>query len=286
MADFSDFSLVYQGLVADRRMLDLYDASRSYYGFARVIAILGHYYSTGEIVSQAPKADIELYLGLPAEGSFKQTVYAAVAGAIIATPFTTFVDHTLRSWLPASDKEMQRVINLLEEQNKLLRTRAGAELKKAPEEPTESHIRDHKTKMDVIRSITSNSFREIFRPVGRSANTVEILAGPDEKPIGIVDEETLRLIESDVPDENESSVEGTVNSFSRSSLTGIIFSSALGRGFRFEYVSETRLPRGDIFSWSQYSGRPIRTRGRFIKFFDGTIKKFEIYAAERVEDKN
>jgi hypothetical protein len=281
MADFSDFSLLYQGRVADQKMLDLYDASRSYYGFARVISVLGHYYSTGEIIAQAPKANIELYIGVPTEGSFKQTVYATVVGTVIAQPFTTFVDHTIRSWLPSPNSEMTRVIQLLEEQNRILR--GASTPAPPPASPPTAMAPDHKTKLDVIRSITSNSFREIFRPVGRSANSVGILAGSDQRPVGVVDQETLALIESDHPDENESIVEGVVNSFSRSSLTGIIFSQEIGRGFRFEYVGETKLPRGDIFSWSQYSGRRIKARGRFIKYFDTTIKKFEIYDVERVE---
>jgi hypothetical protein len=37
-------------------------------------------------------------------------------------------------------------------------------------------------------------------------------------------------------------------------------------------------PREDDFSWSQFSGKPIRLSGRFIRFFDG----FLVYHVERV----
>src|SRR4051794_41126249 len=105
MDEISKFALLYQGGDAERGLLNLYDASRSYYGFSRVLAVLGHYYSTGKIISQAPAAEVDIYLGIPTEGSFKQTVYATVVGGILVAPFTTFVDYTIRSWLPPPDKD-------------------------------------------------------------------------------------------------------------------------------------------------------------------------------------
>jgi hypothetical protein len=278
--DLSKFTLYYHGGVADRGLMNLYDASRSYYGFSRVLAVLGHYYSTGKIISQAPNADIELYIGISEEGTFRQNVYAGIVGAIIAAPFTTFIDYTIRSWLPPNDSDVKKIVQLLEEQNKLLK--AGGHASDG-EAVVKSHVENHKAEVDVMRSITSNSFREIFRPVGKSVEHVGILAGAHENPVGVVDEQMLALIEADRPDPETSVIEGVVNSFSRNSKTGVMFSSRMGRGFRFQYVGETALPRGDIFSWSQYYGRRIQAEGRFVRFFDGTIKRLEIYRAEKFD---
>jgi hypothetical protein len=53
-------------------------------------------------------------------------------------------------------------------------------------------------------------------------------------------------------------------------------------GFRIEYVHKARLPTEDDFSWSQFRQKPIRMTGRFVRFFDGKIKKFLVSHVERV----
>ena len=121
MADLSKFTLFFDGGLAAEGRLDLYDASQSYYGFARVLAILGHYYGHGQIIAQAPFADVELYLSRVEQGSFRQTVLAGTVGAVIAAPFVTFVDYTVKSWLPSPDSDTKRIVRLLEEQNRILR---------------------------------------------------------------------------------------------------------------------------------------------------------------------
>ena len=267
--------------------MDLYDASRSYHGFSRVLAVLGQYYSYGEIISQAPRADVQIYLGHSSEGTFRQTVLAGVTGAIIAAPFTTFIDYTIRSWLPNPDAGQTRVIELLEEQNKLLKEQISAPQRQERiqhEGNIRRHVETHKSELDVIRSITSNSFLDVFRPIGKSVDTVGILAGKERRPVGVVDINTLGLIEADRPDTEITLLQGVVNSFSRSSKTGVMFSAALGRGFRFSYVGSEALPRGDVFSWSQYSGNQIDAEGRFVRFFDGTIKRLEIYRAAKARE--
>lgn len=282
MADLSKFTLFFDGGLAAEGRLDLYDASQSYYGFARVLAILGHYYGHGEIIAQAPFADVELYLSASEPGSFRQTVLAGTVSAVIAAPFITFVDYTVRSWLPPSDPNTKQIIQLLEEQNRILQHQHGLAVSKTNEQAVRSFNHSHQTEIDVLRSVTANSFRKIFRPVGRSAHYGGLLAGPDDRPIGVLDENGVQLMETDFPDQETQEVVGIVNSFSRSSKTGIAFSNQIGRGFRFEYVGETELKRRDIFSWSQYYGREIKMSGRFVRFFDKTIKRFDVFSAEKV----
>lgn len=137
--------------------------------------------------------------------------------------------------------------------------------------------------MDVLRSITSTSFRNTFRPIGRSADIATITRDEDRKPIGAVNQATLDLLDVDRFDDNTVTIKGRVNAFSRSSKTGIAFSDEMGRGFRFEYKGEGRLPREDIFSYSQYYGREIILHGQFVRFFDDTIKKFLVYEANKID---
>jgi hypothetical protein len=239
LAELSKFTLFFDGGLAADGRLDLYDASQSYYGLARVLAILGHYYGHGEIIAQAPFADVELYLAASGEGSFKQTVLAGTVGAVIAAPFVSFVDHTVKSWLPPPDTDTKKIVQLLEEQNRLLRGQhlvAQTGIDKSSEKVVKDFNRAHQPEIDVLRSVTATSFRKIFRPVGRSAHFGGILAGETEAPIGVLDAEGVALMETDFPDSTVQTVVGIVNSFSRSSKTGIAFSNQLKRGFRFEYV--------------------------------------------------
>jgi hypothetical protein len=92
------------------------------------------------------------------------------------------------------------------------------------------------------------------------------------------------MIEADEVDANDKIFMAVVNSFSRGSKTGIVFSRDFERCFRIEYVAKGRLPREDDFSWSQYSGRPLKLYGRFVRFFDGNIKKFLVFTVERVTE--
>ena len=278
------FGLTYFGRDADQARLDLYDASISYYGFARTLAIVGHYYVTGEIIAHAPKSKVQIYLTPPEEGSFKQNVIAGVVGAVISAPFTTFFGELAKQWVPGNDAELKKIVELLEKQN---RTLEGAHKAPAPagdgDGAAKNHIENNKNKMDVLRSITSNSFRKTFRPVGRSCDVVAITTDEKRKPIGAVNERSLALMDTDKLDEEIIEIEVTVNAFSRSSKTGIAWSENTGRGFRFEYNGDGQLPREDIFSYSQYYGRKIILVGRFVRFFDDTIKKFLVLRAARIE---
>jgi len=282
------FQLAYFGRDADEHRLDMYDASTSYYGFARTVYILGHYYATGQINAHAPKSAIDLYLESPEEGSYKQTIMAAVLSAVITAPLTVFITRVLDNRIPDEDPQTQQIIELLEEQNRVLKKQMESdtlsdEIKEKQIDEVDGHIESNKDRIDVMRSITSNSFRNIFRPVGRSVEYVSLTAGKTNQPIGAVNERSLRLIEADRLDEEVVTIVGIVNSFSRRSKSGVMFSKDIGRGFRFEYVHKGTLRVEDPFSWSQYYQREIAVTGRFVRFFDGKIKKMVIYHVERIE---
>lgn len=295
----SRFQLCYYGRDADAHRLDMYDASASFRGFARTVAVVGHFYSTGRINAHAPRSEVRVYLEATEEGSLKQTVLAAAVTAIVSTPLAVFISRALESWIPPEDAETQQIIELLQEQNELLRenpippdAHSGAD-EAEEDKPTQDNIDEanrfidrHQEQLDVLRSVTSNSFKDVFRPVGRSADFVGLTAGTYQAPIGAVNKRALDLIEADRPDEETILIKGIVSSFSRSSKTGIVFSPDVGRGFRIEYKKDGRLPAEDAFSWSQYYQRPIRMTGRFVRFYDGTIKKFLVYAVEKIDITN
>lgn len=279
---FSKFQLAYFGGDADEHRLDMYDASASYYGFARTLSILGHFYSTGEINAHAPKSELKVFLETAEEGSFKQTILAAAVGAVVATPLTVFITRAIDGWIPTEDAQTNQVIDLLKEQNRILSGgKAVPTASQTEVENADRFLEEQKEKVDVIRSITANSFKGIFRPVDRSVEVVGITHGQHNAPIGAVNKRALQLIEADRPDPDVVSIMSVVSSFSRGSKTGVVFSKDIGRGFRIEYTKPGKLPYEDDFSWSQYYQRPIRLNGRFIKFFDGKVKKLLVYEVSR-----
>lgn len=287
----SQLQLTFQGLDADLARLDLYDFSISNYGLARTLQIIGHYYVTGDIIAHAPKSKLDLWVIAPEPGSFKQTIIAGAIAGIIAAPFNEFAGRIIDRWLPAQvDPQQQQIIDLLTQQNEILREQRGLPKNvPTPKEQTDreeinSYLSNHDDHVQILRSITSSSFKSIFRPIGRCANLVAITEGPENRPIGIVDPYLLAQIESDRLDPETVTMTGVVNSFSRSSKTGVMFSEEIGRGFRFQYEHPERLPREDLFSWNEYTGRQIRVTGRFVRFFDEKIKKLLIYYVERDVD--
>lgn len=302
-AEENAISLVYYGGDADLNRLDLYDASNSYYGLARTLAVIGHFYVTGEIIVKAPQSAIKLYLQPPSEGSFRQTIIATVVGGVVAVPFTTVATRLMDNWVPADNPELvriakaaerqalatERLVALTEEQNRLLKKERKAIVLDATvdqemERRADEFIKDNNQKLNVIRSITSTSFKNIFRPIGRSAERMGIVEGRREIPKRLIDAEMVAHIEADAVDEKDKIVVAVVSSFSRSSKTGIVYSRDVNLSFRIEYVRKGRLAREDDFSWSQYTGNPIRMTGRFVRYFDGNVKKFLAYHVERLTD--
>ncbi len=66
------FTLSYKGSAADKRHIDLYDASQALVGFQRPLALTTHLVINGEIITQAPSLKGAQVLALPAEeGSWK-----------------------------------------------------------------------------------------------------------------------------------------------------------------------------------------------------------------------
>lgn len=188
----------------------------------------------------------------------------------------------------APNPEMAEIKRLLEEQNELLRRQMGMSAQPDNKESeqckaADKFIEQNNKEMQVIRSVTSQSFKRIYRPIeSGSAKQIGLIGGLGRAPKAIVDRDVLGRIEADSVDDATVIVMAVVNSFSRNSKTGIVFSRDYMASFRIEYSVQGRLPREDDFSWSQYSGKPIKMTGRFVRFFDGKVKKFLVYHVERV----
>jgi len=268
-------------------------ASHSYEGLSRTLAILGHYYLKQELIFKAPNSEMPLYLVPPEAGSYKQSIIAGLVSTIVAVPFTVFATRVIDSWVPPSPSpEMVEIKKLLLEQNCLLRKKMGLPENATEEEDEQDKIakkfiKDNDKELQSVRSITSQSFKRIFRPVDTgSVKQTGLIGGLGDTPNIVVDKEVLGRIEADAIDNKDVIVMGVVNSFSRATKTGSIFSRDYLANIRIEYFVKGRLPRGDDFSWSQHTGKPIRMYGYFVRYFDGKVKKLLVNNVERVTDQS
>jgi hypothetical protein len=175
-------SIVFYGGDADKNRLDLYDASASYYGLARTLAILGHYYVKKEIIAQAPRSAMPLYIVPPEEGSFKQTIIAAAVGGIVGAPFGVFSERVLNSWIPQPNPETQEVITLLKEQNELIR--AGNHLPKIPTEKELKQLNEvdqcivtNQKELQTVRSVTRTPLKRSIAQSDEAQTRPASLAG-------------------------------------------------------------------------------------------------------------
>ncbi len=287
-------------------------------GLARTASILAEYYVSGRVIHQATSSSVDFLIYAPTAGSFKQELRAAIAGGIIVAGFETFFGVVIDQWLPAPDPAQEAMLAEEKKQTDLLRSidsrlafssytfekrlpglptlgmpgvpaspaspsaPSAPELLSVPDKQSviEELNKHHAKELTVLRSITSNSFVDIFRPVGDTVEYSQIRVGSHKRPSKTITPTTKAIIRSDELDETPRTIRARVTGFTRGTKRGVVFSEALGHGFRFEYRGkETNLPKRDIFSWSQYNQEDIILEGNFVYFFDGKIKKMLVYYA-------
>jgi hypothetical protein len=285
--------LEFYGGTARGHQIDLYDAGRSIEGLGRTLAILAHYYENQKVLSQAPYSSAIVNLRAPRAGSVVIEVVVAVAGSVISAPIVLYLNHVMGQWLPGgSAADKSRIKNLqaqLEIQGERLDGLQRAIDQRDRTDELADQVREvqqfitrNQNEHDVMRSIASNSFSDIYRPVGRSADFAVVYGDAPGAYTGVADPAAVAQLQSEVPDPKLSVVAATVDAFARKSKRGTAFSKQLGRGFRFHYGQMGKLGEQDDFSWSQYEQQPLLMTGRFYRFFDGSIKRLEVVAVERI----
>lgn len=289
--------LVFYGGAARHHELDLYDAGRSIEGLGRTLSILAHYYQTEKVLSQAPYSNAIVNIRAPRAGSFWIEVAVTVTGGIISAPIVLYLNQVMTQWMPGGAAADQARIRRLESQiaiqgERIDGLRTALDQRDRIDEVAQQvqevrrFIAANQNEHDVMRSITSNSFTDIYRPVGRSADYALMYGDQPGAYTGVADPEAVAALESETPDRDMVTVVAVVDAFARKSKRGTAFSKELGRGFRFHYSQMGKLGDQDDFSWSQYEQKTLRMSGRFYRFFDGSIKRLEVTAVQRVTEGN
>lgn len=160
------FKFSFDGKLASEGVLDIYDAARWLYGSARVFQIIAPYYATGKIISQAPRSSIQVTIIPPRRGTFIEEIAVAVLGGIMSASFAIFAQRLFDRWFPPENHQMKKIHDELRETNRLLREASG---KAAPQIPdtaggtiVDQYIEEHNPEIQVLRSITASSFKDVF----------------------------------------------------------------------------------------------------------------------------
>ncbi len=284
----TEIEVAYFGGMARQNRLDIYDYSRSISGVARLAAILAEFYVSGRVISQAPSSSVDFYISAAEQGSFKQTLAGAIIGGICVSSFDVVFSRILNRWLPEPDANAELIIAEQKKQTEILEkvlAQLSVDVVNGQSDDVvvaDKFLEEKEKELSVLRSITANSFKDVFRPVGRSCEYSTVRAGSGRPPSKFVSPRTAAIIESDRHDNRVRTINARVTGFTRGSKKGLCFSEALGHGFRFEYKGvEGKLPDRDIFSWSQFEQEEIVMEGSFVYFFDGGIKKFLVYFASK-----
>jgi hypothetical protein len=278
----SEFSLRFDGGLASGGELDFYDAAVSQEGFARLLLIAGHFAATGKIIHKAPYSEADVRIRAIERGSFLLTATVVIGTAAISGGAGAVVAHLLNRALPKHDTQMADLYREQRETNRLLRKQMGLEPKGWAEILEEEKLlKDVDEEVQTIRGITASALAKTFRPLGRSAKTCVVGAGPAQDPIRIVDEYMANRIVADELDKEFISTTGVVNNYSQSTQTGFMWDDTCNRRIPYEHDGD-KLPPGNDFSWSLYHQKPIAVHGRYVRWLDGSVKKILIRSTEKI----
>jgi hypothetical protein len=277
------FSLRFDGGLASDGQLDFYDAASSQEGFARLLAVTGHFAATGRVIHKAPYSEADVRIEAPRRGSFLISVAVVVGTAVISGGVGAVVAHLLNRSLPRHDPQMQAVHKEMKEANRLKRIELGLEPRGWAQIVEEERLlADRDEEIQTLRGILAVSMAKTFRPLGRSADTCAIGVGRAADPIRVMDAQMAARIIADEVDKEFVATTGVVNNFSQSQQTGFLWDDLLGRRIPFECDGE-KLPAGNDFSWSLFEQKPVAVRGRYVRWVDGSVKKILIRSSERIK---
>jgi hypothetical protein len=230
------FSLSYTGNLADRSLIDMYDAGRGLAAFHRSLALTTHLILNGEIITQAPSLKgAQIITTIPEEGSWKVTaVVLAGVWAVASSPKDSVPGHLLYS---AYDYVVNSTLGFHVDFSKSLGEQYEEELarKKITAE-----------KMDSLIEKTENSIGDLHRPVvaSKTATQADIVAHfsyGDQKPVGPpMTYLTYDYISKTVRSDDNESIEGVVSSFNINTFRGRIFVFSEQRPIPFELAIDAR----------------------------------------------
>jgi hypothetical protein len=230
MSDSKSFALKlrFSGQSVEKRGLDLYDGSTSFYGFSQALQIAVHAFLTREIVSRATALrGAEMYFGGPRRGSVLFDIITVVekypvSSAFSAAVFYDFLKYSL--------------------------SKAAGYLNSAPETPTVQKLIADETFFDQLAETLEGSLRRAHRAIDRGVEQVTL-----ERPraeLVVFNWETSQWVNTRDENPNVEEFTGNITRYNSITGNGRAYVRELGRIIPFRPGENFPASKRGILTWS------------------------------------
>lgn len=230
MTELKSFSLKlrFSGKNVDKRGLDLYDGSTSFYGFSQALQIAVHAYMTKEIVSRSTALrGAEMYFGSPRRGSVLFDIitvmekYPAVSG-FSAVVFYDFIKYAF--------------------------SKAAGYLEVSPETPQIQKLAIDETFFDQLAETLEGSLQRAHRAIDRGVEQVTLERPRSE--LVLFNWETSQWVNTRDENPNIQEFTGSITRYNSITGNGRAFIRELGRIIPFRPNENFPSSKRGILTWS------------------------------------
>lgn len=269
----TNLRLIYQGGIAENNMLDLYDASKSYYGLARALAHTTHaLVHEGAIRHRGTNVDCAQFYVLPSRrGSFEEVVQVAFnqiaidqLGVSVLIP--AFWDFLSWGWHATIGQNIN------------------------PRTPFVSRLIEENPGLDSeVSTLLEPSIIDVHRPIQQDPNIRLVIQRPRVGPIIEFNSDSLNYVSQSIDGEFERNVIGNITKHNILGIHGRAYLDNLGRTIAFVLQPSVSQEEKRLLTWSmdQYElGFPgkLSLDLRYQLSANNQIKRVHIFAVRRVGD--
>lgn len=239
MREDIEFTISFNGSIANKYIIDFYDVSQALIGFQRSLALTTHLVLNDQIITQAPSLKgAAIYAKPPSAGSWEITAVISILAAgfykLGTTPKNTPIGHLIHSLY---DYVISERLGFHVDYEKSLGS-SYAEARKKVEQP----------KADALIEKCSNAVKEMHRPIyltktATSASIRSKIGSVIKNLDAQLDENTYDYIHQTFPSDSVENITGRVSSYNSNTYKGRIYVSEMGRPITFELSEKIRTSR-------------------------------------------
>lgn len=227
MENLLTLTLSFEGKIADKHAIDLYDVSTALLGFERTLALTTHLILNQEVITQAPSLKNAQILSYPSEeGSWKMTVGVILTGvyALGTLSNDSPLGHLVFS---AYDYIISESLGVHVDYDKSV-----GKLYEESQNKTLPKVEEYQ--LDAIRDKCINSIKEMHRPIfsTHTADKLKIYGTLNQKKLPLSTEFTLHTylyLKEDIKGKEIVDVECVVSSYNINTKNGRVYVKLLGR---------------------------------------------------------
>lgn len=233
-----EFTLRFEGGLADDALVDLYDVSEAIRGFNRSLALTTHLVLNDEIITQAPALrGANIFSSIPEEGSWKFTaIIVAGAYTLLTAPTDTPLGHLMHS---AYDYVISETLGFHVDYDQSL----GQQIEGLREEDPAHNL--DQNRFDSLIEKCEPAVKTMHRPIAFSetasmaniSSTTGLTKRNLSHPLSRM---TFEYIDQTFVSEHPEIFEGMISSYNINTFKGRIYVPDLNRPVPFELREEAR----------------------------------------------